>query len=117
MRIEREDLGGVTILRIVGEIDFCDTPQLLDELRSVQQGGQLRILVNLARCTGMVSRAIGILIGFRCELGALGGCFWVLCPSQETKEVLELVGLLEQLVRPEASENEAVLAVQREPVV
>lgn len=117
MRIERGDAGGVTVLRVIGEIDFCDTSQLLEELRALQQAGQLRILMNLSRCTGMVSSAIGILVGFRCELSVQGGCFWVLCPSQEIRDILELVGLLEQLVRPEDNEQQAIAAVQREPAI
>lgn len=116
MRIEREDVRGVTVLRVVGEIDFNDTSQLLEELRGLLGAGQQRILMNLSRCSAMVSSAIGILVGFRCEISAQAGCFWVLCPSDEVREILELVGLLEQLVRPEETERDAVQAVQQELV-
>ena len=62
----------------------------------------------------MVSSAIGILVGFRCEVTARSGLFWVLCPSEEVRDILDLVGLLEQLVRPEETESEAIAAVQKE---
>ncbi|MEM7168518.1 MAG: STAS domain-containing protein [Planctomycetota bacterium] len=111
MRIEREDNDGLVVLRVIGDIDFGDTRHLLAQLRGLQDEGQQRILMNLSQCAAMVSSAIGILVGFRCELAAAGGCFWVMCPSPEVKEILELVGLFDQLVRPEATESAAVAAV------
>lgn len=110
MRIEREQNDDVTVLRIIGDIDFGDTSTLLDELRNLQKSGQKRILMNLSRCNAMVSSAIGILVGFRCELAASGGSFWVLSPSHEIQEILELVGLFDQLVRPEETESAAIAA-------
>ena len=111
MRIEHESQDDLTILRIIGDIDFGDTNRLLQELRQLQTDGKRRILMNLSQCSAMVSSSIGILVGFRCELAAQDGCFWVMCPSAEVREILELVGLFDQLVRPEASEAEAVGAV------
>lgn len=114
MRIDRVDVDGVAVLRVAGEIDFADTNQLLGALRSIAEAGCRQILVNLSGCHGMVSSAIGVLVGWRCECSLRGGDFWVLSPSPEVKDIFDMVGVTEQLVRPEAHEEEAVRALKLE---
>ena len=111
MRVDRGDIEGIVILRISGEIDFKDTDTLLSDLRSLSESGHNQVLINLSNCTGMVSSAIGVLVGWRCECSLAGGDFWVLSPSQEVRDIFDMVGVTEQLVRSEANELEAVRAL------
>ena len=114
MRIDRSEVDGVAVLRVAGEIDFSDTNVLLGELRALSEAGHKQILINLSSCHGMVSSAIGVLVGWRCECSLKGGDFWVLAPSREVRDIFDMVGVTEQLVRPEASEEEAVRALKLE---
>ncbi len=104
MKVERTTLEGVTILRVRGEIDFSNTQQLLAELRAVEADGRRRVIINLSECTGMASTAVGILVGWRCESALHGREFWVFSPSEEVLELLDLVGVTDQLVRKERTE-------------
>lgn len=111
MKLERSNLYGVVVLRVVGEIDFSDTHELLAQLRALDAEGCKRVLINLSACSGMASTAVGILVGWRCESALHGREFWVLCPSVEVREILDMVGITDQLVRPEQSEEAAAKAL------
>ncbi|MCI0652674.1 MAG: STAS domain-containing protein [Planctomycetes bacterium] len=112
MRIERAEIDGVAILRVTGEVDFSDTSALIGELRSLSDAGQKHVLMNLSLCKGMVSSAIGVLVGWRCETSLKGGDFWVLSPSREVRDIFDMVGVTEHLVRPEATEVQAIAALK-----
>jgi anti-anti-sigma factor len=114
MRIDRVDIDGIPVLRVTGEINFSDTNELLSELRSLSDAGHRQVLINLSACNGMVSSAIGVLVGWRCECSLQGGDFWVLSPSREVRDIFDMVGVTEQLVRPEESESQAVQALKSE---
>ena len=114
MRIDRVEIETVVVLRVTGEIDFRDTNDLLGELRTLSDAGHRQVLINLSACTGMVSSAIGVLVGWRCECSLQGGDFWVLSPSKEVRDIFDMVGVTEQLVRPEETEGDAVRALRSE---
>ncbi len=114
MQISKTDIDGVAVLRINGEIDFGDTSALLAELRALSDAGNHQVLINLSGCSGMVSSAIGVLVGWRCESSLQGGDFWVLCPSREVRDIFNMVGVTDQLVRPELDEQAAIRALKAE---
>ena len=114
MKLQRQLIDGVIILRVVGEIDFSSTHTLLSELRAIGAEGRRHVLIDLSRCTGLASTAVGILVGWRCESALQGREFWVSCPSEEVREMLSMVGVAQQLVRPEESEEAAIEALRSE---
>ena len=114
MRIDHAEIDGIPVLRVTGEIDFSDTNNLLADLRSLADAGRRQVLINLSGCSGMVSSAIGVLVGWRCECSLQGGDFWVLSPSKEVRDIFDMVGVTDQLVRPEESESQAVAALKSE---
>ncbi len=114
MKIERGEVDGVIVLRVRGEIDFSDTHQLLADLRELAAEAPRQVLVNLSECTGLASTAIGIFVGWRCESSLHGRNFWILCPSPEVREIFDMVGVTEQLVRPEKTQADAIANMQAE---
>ncbi len=114
MKLQRQNIEGVIVLRVTGEIDFSSTHALLSELRNVGAEGRRNILVDLSRCSGLASTAVGILVGWRCEASLHGREFWLVSPSEEVREILNMVGVYDQLVRPEETEEAAIEALRTE---
>ena len=108
MQIERAEIRGVVVLRVAGEIDFADTHRLLADLRQLAAEAPKQVLINLSQCTSLASTAIGIFVGWRCESSLNDRDFWILCPSPEVREIFDMVGVTDQLVRPEENEEDAI---------
>ena len=116
MKIEREDFEEITILRIFGDLDYSDLPVLENELQKVAGERRRYVFLNLKGCSSIVSSAVGLLVGWRCENVLADGEFAVVCPSGRVRSVLDALNLVQGLVRPEDSEEEVLAALRREPL-
>ena len=112
MKMERDDQEGVTFLRITGEIDHSHLQELQMELKAIAVEQGTHVFLNLSECTRMVSGAIAVLVGWRCENKLADREFGVICPSHPVRNVLQALGLEKDLVRPEGSENDLLTTIR-----
>ena len=93
-QVSLEQLGGVPVLRAVGEIDVSTAPALRDQLIALPESNS-RVIVDLSEVTFLDSTGLGVLISAHKRLRdspSHGEVALVVTRPQITK-VLEVTGL------------------------
>ena len=107
MEISARQIGEVVLLDVHGEIDLYNAPQLKTAVDQVVAGGQLKVVVNLARCSYLDSTGIGILVHCVSEVARRGGLLKLQSPSASLMQVFQMTRLLSHFDIRE-SEDDAV---------
>lgn len=103
MRIEKEVSGGVRILRLAGEIDVLDVPELAHTLSDASSGGAVRIVLNLENVRFATAAVFGCLIEARAKARKQAGDVVLIAPSRFVEGVLRTLGL-----EVDATERDAI---------
>jgi anti-sigma B factor antagonist len=100
---------GRAVVALAGEIDLFTAPHFDEALVGVIDAGARRVVVDLSEVTFIDSTAVGVVIGGVRRLRAVGGAIDIVCPSENIRRILELVGL-DRVVTIHASRQEALSA-------
>jgi len=92
-KISREDTNGVALLRVEGFLDAHTFEQLEEAIRAVFNESCYKLVVDLGRVDYISSAGAGVLIGARSESQENGGDIVLLNPTENVKEVFDLLGL------------------------
>ena len=87
-----ERSGGVTIVRLAGELDLYNAHLVRDALLEATAEKPDRLVVDLREVAFLDSTALGVLIEARTKLANRRG-FVLAAPGFETKRALEISGL------------------------
>ena len=101
LRVTVDEVGELTVARVVGELDSQTSHVLLTPLEKLVAEGEQRVVIDLSACTFVDSggsRAIGLT-----ARDGSGPPIGIACPPENRRvmQVLELVGLVDLMdVRP-----------------
>jgi anti-sigma B factor antagonist len=73
VQIAKEQLDGVAILRVEGEIDLYNAPQIKNAVKALVDAGMPRAVINLDKVSYIDSSGIGALISSLSSLKKAGG--------------------------------------------
>jgi anti-sigma B factor antagonist len=106
--LEIETAGDACIVRLGGELDLYNAPQVRDALAEACDGSPQRVVVDLSEVDFIDSTALGVLIEARTKLDNRRA-FLLAAPGLETRRALEISGLDRHFSVHEAV-SEALLA-------
>jgi anti-anti-sigma factor len=92
-KIRSEKADGVAMLGVEGFLDAHTFEQLEEAIRGVFNEGCYKLVVDLGRVDYISSAGAGVLIGARSESQENGGDIVLLNPTENVKEVFDLLGL------------------------
>jgi len=107
MRIEKEVSGGVRILRLAGEIDAMDVPELADTLRAASAQGAVPVVLNLENVRFVTAAVLGCLIEARARAREQAGDVVLIAPSRFVEGVLRVLRL-DRLLEVHRTERDAM---------
>lgn len=111
-KIERRDVGDVTVLDLTGRLIFGDETQMLGQaIRDLSQAGQKKILLNMAGMDFIDSCGIGEVIASFTSLKKAGGVLKLCNALERVAEVLGLVKL-PQIIELHSSEEAALASFE-----
>jgi anti-sigma B factor antagonist len=95
VEMSSQRLGAQTaVLRIGGEVDLYNTPQLKEEILALIESGVRRLVVDLAETQYLDSTALGALIGGLKRLRERDGELRLAGPRPRIRKLLEITRLL-----------------------
>jgi anti-sigma B factor antagonist len=87
-----EAVGQTCVVKLGGELDLYNAPQVRDALTGACADSPQRVVVDLSEVEFIDSTALGVLIESRSRLGNRGA-FLLAAPGLETRRALEISGL------------------------
>ena len=93
MTISLEEKSGISVLRIEGEVDLYNAPQIKDTVRKQIEGGKNQILINLRAVSYIDSSGIGALISSLSNVKKAGGVLKISDIQGSVRKVFELTKL------------------------
>jgi anti-sigma B factor antagonist len=102
--------NGAIVVRLVGELDLYNAPEIREALLKVCQEQPERLVVDLAQVDFVDSTALGVLIEARTELPNRK-TFLLAAPARETHRALTISGLDQHLAVHETVEAALEAAV------
>lgn len=96
--LRAEQLDGVQVIAVSGELDLNTTPQLEEQFETALGAAEARLLIDLASCEFIDSTGIGLIVRAwrRLEAGLDGDgkSSFALCEvSDQVRRLLEITGL------------------------
>ena len=98
--ISEEEVGGVPVVSVVGEIDVATAPQLRDRLQARWPPAAPRSAVDLLDVTFLDSTALGVLVGALKRCREAGGDLRLVIDRAADPKVFEITGLTGRLLDP-----------------
>lgn len=92
-QIRDDDVQGVPVVVIAGELDVATAAPLRNRLQELLEEGQSTIVVDLLDVTFLDSTAIGVLVGALKACRAVGGDLLLAVTEPRIAKVLEITGL------------------------
>jgi anti-sigma B factor antagonist len=87
-----ESVGEACVVKLGGELDLYNAPQIRDALNQACDGSPARVVVDLSEVEFIDSTALGVLIEARTRMANRRG-FLLAAPGLETRRALEISGL------------------------
>lgn len=107
LRLDVSQRDGWTVLGVAGEIDVASAPRLREQLITLVNDQQHRIVVDLGGVDFIDSTGLGVLIGARKRVRAHDGDVVLVCTEPRIVKVFEITGL-DQLFAIRSSVDDAV---------
>lgn len=108
MEIFEQKKDNLTELKISGRLDAYWADHLSKELDRFIKEGAHQIIIDMSDLDYMSSAGIRVLLKYNQILGEMNGFFSISQISQPVKKVLDLIGLSEELLKPEDKKAETV---------
>jgi len=112
MRIETEDVGGVTVIRPEDRLDIVGYLELEECLGRLLERGRSRLVLDMVEATFINSATMGVIGRFWADCARAGGVLVIARPSREARNFLRL-GEVDHLVEVFAGLPEAIEAAAR----
>ena len=112
MRFKLREVEEIPVIDLKGRLDFDENEEFGGTFTRLAEEGQLGVVLNLNRLSGMSSMGIGILVGCMVRFAKHGGTI-VLCHLHERVLRLFEILRLKMLFEVFETEQEAVAAVRR----
>ncbi len=93
LRIDVSRRGDWSIVEVAGEIDVATAPRLREQLISLVNDGQHRIVVGLEGVDFIDSTGLGVLISGLKRVRTHDGAFALVCTEPRILKVFEITGL------------------------
>lgn len=100
--------AGVCLLTVGGDVDLYSAPELRNRLAELADDGVVRVVVDLTRATFLDSMALGVLLGGKKRLAAVGGDLELVVATHDVRRLFEITMLNRIFVLHES--REAALA-------
>lgn len=114
MRIERRQVGDVTVLDCAGEWDAAQTPEILDELNAILDEGARKLVFDCWKLKFISSAPLSCLIAVHQRLSGMEGQLVIARPSELFKSTLQTLGM-QRIFRIFASEEDALAFLSTAP--
>lgn len=89
-----EEVGGIWVVTLRGEIDAYSTPSLREDLRIlVEESGALAVVIDLAAVTFLDSSGLGAIVGTLRRLRERDGRLTIVEPETAASRIFEHTGL------------------------
>lgn len=85
--------NGFAVLAVQGEVDVYTAPQLREQLITLVDAGQRKIVVDLEGVEFLDSTGLGVLVGGLKRVRSAGGDLALVCTQRRILKVLEITGL------------------------
>ena len=94
LQVTSEELGGIPVVHVSGEVDVSTAPVLHDALAAVPESSA-RVVVDLSAVTFLDSTGIGVLVAalMRLRDGPSAGTLGLVVTRPHLNKVLEVTGL------------------------
>jgi anti-sigma B factor antagonist len=99
-KVGTENVDGIRVLAVCGELDLETSPQLRNSLQSAIEEGANGVLVDLTDCEFIDSTGLAVLVaGWRAmEKGnGASNSLMLCCPDEQVERLLRLTGLYETI--------------------
>jgi anti-sigma B factor antagonist len=93
--VTEEEIDGVPVVSVAGEIDVATAPQLRDRLQARVASGNSTVIVDLLGVTFLDSTALGVLVGALKQCREAGGDLRLVIAESRTLKIFEITGLTE----------------------
>lgn len=110
LSIDVEEDGGLTVVRLAGELDVSTTAEVRATLDGLLIEGAPRLLVDLSRLEFMDSAGLGLLVRAHRQARTFRGSFAVVCQDGIVTHLLSMTGLA-HVIRAFPSVQDAVAAM------
>jgi len=108
MQIDHRDVGGVSVLDVVGDLAVGDHEDVFRRhMQTLAARGQRDIVLNLARVTRVDSVCIGLMVATHVSLGNRGGRLRLANLQRRVRQQLE-IAKLDEVLHIYGSEAEAL---------
>lgn len=105
--IKRETKGAVTVLRLMGQLDDYTFPRLQDALRTLQQGGHNRVVVNCNDIDYISSTGLRSIMEFARAVREKKGDLILVNVPDKARSIIDVLGFAKEL-KLLANEKEAI---------
>jgi anti-sigma B factor antagonist len=92
MQITITEKTGITVVRLVGNLDSNSTPDLDEHLCRLAEAGTQRILIDLGEVDFMSSAGFGALLKAAQTLAPVGGTVSVCSPNEAVRDAFDTTG-------------------------
>ncbi len=93
MKIEQEDRGDISILRLFGDMDAEHSPPLKKKLQGILASGKTKLILDLREVAFIDSTGLGVLISLMRQLKENGGQLKLASLQQEVRSIFEITRL------------------------
>lgn len=93
--------GSKTLVKVVGEVDVSNAPQLRQELEAALGEATPQVVVDFSEVPYIDSTGIGVLVGAAHRAKEAGGSLTLSNPQKNVARVLSLLGVDKELVAGE----------------
>jgi anti-sigma B factor antagonist len=92
-RMSTEEVDGVAVVALAGEVDLYTAPDLKRELVRLTEGGTRAIVVDLSETTFIDSTTLGVLISGVKRLRPAGGRLELVVTDRTIRKIFDITGL------------------------
>ena len=97
LSIGTEQVGGVVVCRVAGEVDVFTAPQLREALVGAIEEGSRDVVVDLQGVDFLDSTGLGVLVAGLKRVRQYGGDLSLVCTREHILKILDITGLVKVL--------------------
>jgi anti-sigma B factor antagonist len=88
-----ENVGGLSLVRLAGEVDVYSAPKLREAIKSLVDEGKYNIVVDLERVAFLDSTGLGVLVGGLKRVKHHDGELGIVCNQEKILRIFRITGL------------------------
>lgn len=93
MEIKIKEIGDVTVIKIIGEVDLYHAPDIIEKVKECCDNNKLKVVIDLEKVTYIDSSGISSLISSLSSLKELGGDLKIIHVYDNVKRIFSLTKL------------------------